>query len=118
MSVRYYKCIIHTSNYISSCSNRHVGIKFIETGEVELIIGSKAKVNEDGNIIADPDNKEGLKFEMLITNKQCLVLRSCWGFMGLSTNGKLTCNNTDYTQFQLEASTNPKELGDYYIKGM
>ena len=95
-----------------------MSIKYLDTGEVELRSGRGENINEDRNFFADPDNTPWLTFEMRISNKQCLVLRCSYGFMGLSTDGRLTCNNADYTQFQLEASTNPKELGDYYIKGM
>ena len=89
----------------------------MQTGEVALKIYRLARMNTAGYIYADPYTKKWLHFEMWIVNKQCLLLRSGWGFMGVSTKKKLTCNNRDYVPFQLEASTNPQELSEYYIKG-
>ena len=115
------------SNYMSLCTssfrdqNTLFDIEYRDNGYVALKAANNkyASAAMNGSLSfgsASVGAKE--QFEMVICNKQRLELRCEHGFVGLSTSNKVNCNQSNYTQFQLEASTNPEEKGEYYIKGM
>ena len=95
-------------------------LEHLDNGCVALKAASGKYVTSTkmGNLSAKSSAvKAAEQFEMVICNKQQLILVCEHGYVGLSTSNKVECNKANYTLFQLEASTNPAEKGEYYIKG-